>query len=129
MHHFVEPQICVVDLLRNLMLRLHCKDTRFPTGCLCAIVIVNRENVMQLINAHTVLRCCEGPLHCHSDITTNCGHSVVIQTWRVQSLPQYHNDSVPCSARLSGLSRVWQICVGWVSPILDLTVSRSSESR
>ena len=77
----------------------------------------------------TVQRSYEGPLHCHSNISTNCRHSVVVHSCGVQSLPQYHTDSVPCCTSLSGLSRVWQVHVGWVSPILDCTVSRASEPR
>ena len=72
---------------------------------------------------------CEGPSHSHSDITTNCWHSVVVHSWGVQSFPQYHTDSVSCCASLSGLSRVRQVHVGWVRPILDCTVSRASEPR
>ena len=78
---------------------------------------------------HTVLWCCEGCLYYHSDISTNCRHSVVVHSWRVQLLHQYHNENISCCTNLSWLSRVWQVHVGWVSPILDCTVSRSSEPR
>ena len=77
----------------------------------------------------TILWCCEGPMHHYSDTSTNSRYSVVIHTYRVQLLSQYDMDRVPCCTTLSGLSRVWQVCVGGVSPIVDSTVSRSSEPR
>ena len=77
----------------------------------------------------TVLWCCEVPSRSHSNISTNCRHSVVVHSQGVQSLPQYHTDSVPCCTSLSGLSRVWQFHVGWVSTVLDCTVIRASEPR
>ena len=75
----------------------------------------------------TVLWCCEGPQYSNSDISNDCRHSIVVCHGGVQSLPQYHPPGIPCCTNLSGFSSVWQVYVGWVTSILDLTGSRAIE--
>ena len=55
--------------------------------------------------------------------------SVVVHSWQVQSLAQYNSENVSCCASLSRLGRVWQVHIGWVSPILDCAVIRASKPR
>ena len=96
----------------------------------CTIIINHSmETVTRTHILLTVLWCSEGSLHSHSDISTNSRHSVVVHSRGVQLLPQHHCHSVPCCASLSGLCRVWQVHVGWVSTILDSTVIRAGEPR